>query len=237
MPRAREPIERDCGPGRCGPVRSASAHRGSRWRPPPARGILRAWPRRPRTACSSPMSGEATSTCAPRGTPSRPQSSSATGTASCAWRRRQSPSRIASSSLSSRCAPFPSSPSDASLHPQRRYRRERWIDCEACSDRNWRTWSTQLHVSYRTGGATVESEYGTFDPLTVAVFPRILVGATFLASNGGLVSGGRGRRRRAPVAGLLRFAPAHLAVVPARRFCGCRRSVRTSRVLSLSSLP
>jgi hypothetical protein len=42
------------------------------------------------------------------------------------------------------------------------------------------------------GGATADSEYGTFDPLTVAVFPRILVGATFLASNGGFVTGGGG---------------------------------------------
>jgi len=81
---------------------------------------------------------------------------------------------------------------------------------------------------------TADSEYGTFDPLTLTAFPLILVGATFLASNGGLVSGGGGGEEGL-VAGLLRLAPAHPAVLPVRKVP--TNVIRTFRVLSLTSEP
>jgi hypothetical protein len=65
----------------------------------------------------------------------------------------------------------------------------------------------QRHVSSRKAGAR-PGEYGTFDPLTVETIPPILMGATLLASNGGIVSGG-GRDGEGFVAGPLRFAPSH----------------------------
>ena len=63
----------------------------------------------------------------------------------------------------------------------------------------------QRHVSSRRERTTAV-EYGTFDPLTLERIPPILIRATLLASNGGIVSGG-GRDEEGFVAGLLRFAP------------------------------